>query len=297
MNFARVLLLTSLAFWCASPPATSPATAQEPAPDQLDPLRLNALGAIEKEVERAKGYRSAQARVAVWTAAADALWDFDATKARGLLRDAYAQIDGAAAAPREGEKEVLTSLRTAALRGQLRADLLAVAQRRDPALVDELTREVKGKEDKEQLSALHNEPQVFGSSSPQKRDLARLAARLAATDPAKAVDYAVESLGYGVPQEFNEVFRSLIASDPGAARRLFERATASFVADPSPNLYDAMILSGYLRLIPRPESDARLVRRFLGAALARVKRVREQANQSGSKDEGLRSALFLTLNQ
>ncbi len=58
-----------------------------------------------------------------------------------------------------------------------------------------------------------------------------------------------------------------------------------------------MILSGYLRLIPQPESDTRLVRRFLSASLARVRRVREQATQSGSKDAGLRSALYLTLNQ
>lgn len=293
MIFARGLLAASFLLCCAPGAASS----QGHDPAQLDPLRLSALSVIEREVERAASYRSAQARVVVWTYAADALWDFDAAKAKGLLRDAYKHIDSAAAVPREGERQGVTALRTEALRGRLRAELLAVAQRHDAALVEELTREEEGAEGKEQLSALHNEPQVFGSSSRQKRDLARLAAGLAATDPAKAVDYAVESLGYGVPQEFNEVFRALIAADARAAHRLFERATAYFAADPSNNLYDAMILSGYLRLSPRPEPDTQLVRRFLGAALARVKRVREQANQTGSKDEGLRSALFLTLNE
>lgn len=296
MKIIRGLLAVSLLL-CGATRPSSVAAAQGRAAEQLDPLRWSALNAIEKEVERARSYGQVRARVVVWTSAADALWDFEPAKARSLLRDAYEQVESAAAPARPSEREALRNVRTTALRGQLRADLLLVAQRHDPALVEELTRGAKAEENKEQALAVHNEPQVFGSSSLQKRNLALLAARLAATEPGKAVDYAVESLGYGVPQEFNEVFRALIAADPGAAHQLFERATAYFGADPSPNLYDAMILSAYLRLIPRPEPDTRLVRAFLDAALARIKRVREQSLQPGAGDEGLRSALFLTLNQ
>jgi hypothetical protein len=125
-----------------------------------------------------------------------------------------------------------------------------------------------------------------------------LAARVAQTDPERAVEVAGESLGYGVPYELTDVFRALIANDPRQARRLFEKVVNSMAADTSSNLYDAVIASNYLRLLPEPEPDVALVRRFLSVALDRAARVREQAANGGgsSSDDGLRSALYLTLN-
>ncbi|HEX8336630.1 MAG TPA: hypothetical protein VF621_07860, partial [Pyrinomonadaceae bacterium] len=143
---------------------------------------------------------------------------------------------------------------------------------------------------------LHHEPKVFGSSSFQKRSIATLAARVAQTDPERAVEIAGESLGYGVPHELADVFRALIASDPRQARRLFEKVVNAMAADTSPNLYDAVIASNYLRLLPQPEPDVALVRRFLSVALGRAARVRKQAANGGGSDDGLRSALYLTLN-
>ncbi|HEX8337618.1 MAG TPA: hypothetical protein VF621_12865, partial [Pyrinomonadaceae bacterium] len=112
-----------------------------------------ALGFIEKEVERADGYKQASARIQVWAAAADSLWEFDAARARGLLRDAYKQIDRAAVTALPGESAFLTNLRSSSLQERLRADILAVAHRRDPELVKELTGVVQEK--KEQLAKLH----------------------------------------------------------------------------------------------------------------------------------------------
>ncbi|MCA1634187.1 MAG: hypothetical protein LC802_10960 [Acidobacteria bacterium] len=264
-------------------------------PEQLDALRQTALGAIVKEVERAESYTQASARILVWTAAADALWEFDAEKGRELLRNAYKQIERAAVTPLPGESKFMTSMRASSLQGRLRADILAVAHRRDPELVKELTGAAEEK--KTELISLHNEPKVFGSSSFQKKSIAMLAARVAQTDPERAVELAAESLGYGVPHELTDVFRALIAASPAQARRLFEKVVDSFVADSSPNLFDAMIASSYLRLIPEPEPDVRLVRKFLAAALDRVVRVREQSVNGDKPDEGLRSTLFLSLNQ
>jgi len=268
--------------------------AQAGAPEELDALRQLALGFIEKEVGRADGYKQASARIQVWTAAADALWEFDAARARGLLRDAYKQIDRAAVTALPGESAFLTNLRSSSLQERLRADILAVAHRRDPELVKELTGVVQEK--KEQLVKLHNEPKVFGSSSFQKKSMAMLAARVAQTDPERAVELASESLGYGVPHELTDVFRTLIANDPRQAHRLFEMVVNSMAADASPNLYDAVIASNYLRLLPEPAPDVALVRRFLSVALDRAARVREQAANGGGSDDGLRSALYLTLN-
>lgn len=269
--------------------------AQARAPEELDALRLSALGFIEKEVKRADGYKQASARIQVWTAAADALWEFDAERARGLLRDAYKQIERAAVTPLPGESAFLTNLRSSSLQERLRADILAVAHRRDPDLVKELMGVAQEK--KEQLVKLHNEPKVFGSSSFQKKSMATLAARVAQTDPERAVALAGESLGYGVPHELTDVFRMLIANEPRQAHRLFEMVVNSMAADASPNLYDAVIASNYLRLLPEPENDVALVRRFLSVALDRAARVREQTFSGSNADDGLRSAIYLTLNQ
>lgn len=262
--------------------------------DQLDPLRQLALSVIEREVERADSYSRAGARVLVWTAAADALWEFDAEKARGRLRGAYKQIERAEVTPLPGESKFMTGMRSSALQERLRGDILSVAYRRDPELVKELTGSTAEK--REELVKLHDEPKVFGSSSFQKRSLAALAARVAETDPERAVQLGTESLSYGVPYELTDVFRALIASDPRRAHSLFEQVVASMAADRSTNLYDAAIASTYLRLLPEPEPDVALVRRFLSVALERAARVREQADSGNSQDGGLRSALYGTLN-
>ncbi len=304
MQLLTVLLLVTL---MTSAPLSAPARtlprpegagqkseAQPHAPEQLDPLRQMALSAIEREVERADSYSRASARALVWTAAADALWEFDPEKARGLLRGAYKQIERAEVTPLPGESKFMTGIRSSSLQERLRGDILSVAYRRDPELVKEFTG--SSKEKREELVTLHNEPKVFGSSSFQKKSLAALAARVAETDPERAVQLGAESLGYGVPYELTDVFRALIASDPQRAHRLFEQVVAGMAADTSTNLYDAVIASNYLRLLPEPESDVTLVRRFLSVALERATRVREQANNNGGQDGGLRSALYGTLN-
>lgn len=305
MRLVALLLSAALIgpalFVGVAPPAAAQRPAQDAgvllkAPDALtDPLKYNAFDAIAKEVDRAKEYTQASAKVLVWTAAADAVWDFDPAKSGGLLRDAYAQIGRAKAQAAPGESSAITAARTTALQGRLRAEVLGVAQRHDPSLVSELL--AGRKENQSELQTLHQDPLVFGSSSFQKRGLAQLAARLAPTDPAHAVDYAADSLGYGVPQEIQEVFRALIAADPKSAHELFRRATVSYAADPSPNLYDALFLMSYLRLLPQPEADTRLVRSFLGAAFDRDHRAQEQAAASGGLSPGLRGALVNNLNQ
>lgn len=274
--------------------AQQSAAAQPRVSDQLDPLRQLALSVIEREAERADSYSRAGARILVWMAAADALWEFDAEKARGLLRGAYKQIERAEVMPLPGESKFMTGMRSSALQERLRGDILSVAYRRDPELVKEFTGSTAEK--REELVKLHDEPKVFGSSSFQKRSLAALAARVAETDPERAVQLGTESLGYGVPYELTDVFRALIASDRRRAHGLFEQVVVSMAADRSTNLYDAVIASTYLRLLPEPESDVPLVRRFLSGALERAARVREQADSGGGQDGGLRSALYGTLN-
>lgn len=307
MNLATGLLLLALVNPCVTNGVAACAATQDgqsrmtgsKIPDELsDPLKNSAYHDLVREVERAKNYKEAGARVLVWAAASDALWDFDPAKSRDLLRQAYTHSDRASAVANEGESPAVTAVRTTALQGRLRAEVLGVAQRRDPALVAELLAARGRKEDHKELLSLHQDPLVFGSSSFQKRSLAQLAAKIARTDPARAVEYAADSLGYGVPQEIQEVFRTLISTDLKYARELFERATQVYAADSSPNLYDTLFLLSYLRLLPQPETDTRLARSFLSAAFKRAQQVHEQSlSGANANNAGLRNALFQNLNQ
>lgn len=263
--------------------------------EQVDPKKLQAINIIESEIDRAKKYNHLNDSIRVWTAAADALWNINPQKSRKLLQETYSRIEEALPPERKDENKFATSARIISLRGQLRSDILAVAARRDPTLIKDLVHTVE--EDKNELIANHNEPILFGSSSFQKRSLALLAARLAPTDPKRAVEYATQSLGYGIPEELQDVFRALISVDGGSAHQLFANVTNVFVADTSPNLYDAIILSGYLKWSSKPDSDTALVRRFLQAAFDRISRVQEQSLANGSENEGMNSILVLVINQ
>ncbi|HEX8424450.1 MAG TPA: hypothetical protein VF634_13615, partial [Pyrinomonadaceae bacterium] len=265
----------------------------EGAPD-FDYMRQQAVGVIKREIERAQMYARATNRMRVFTAAADALWELDETRARELIKEAYTQT-GEPSNFEGYNGDALAQYQAALLRGLIRAEILGIVQRRDPGMAKELIGTIK--EDKAQLATLHNDPLAFGSSSPQSRNTMFFAAQLAASEPQRAASLAASSLGYGIPDEIQDVFRALIASDADAARGLFQKGTEVLAADTSNNIYDALILASYLRLIPQPESDRTLVRGFLTVAFNRLSKTRERALAAGQLDQGLRSALFFNLNQ
>ena len=193
---------------------------------------------------------------------------------------------------RENEDSASLNLRTSRLRESLRTEVFSVAQKHDAALFQELLGSIK--ENPKKIAELHNRPEVFGSSSLQKRALVSMALKEVSSDPEKAIDYAVRGLGYGVPEEFGELFKALIVSNRPSASKLFARSTDVFVAEDSTNLYDAVILSSYLRFIPQPEPDTALVRRFLAGAFERMNRVWLANQNSQPKDEMVGGALMMT---
>jgi hypothetical protein len=275
----------------------SPKPGRSTAPDDesAEPLKQQALALLYREIDRAKLYNHTKDRIIVWSRIADVIWDTDADKGRQLLRDAYSLVTDAEASEREGESRISLGLRTAALQEMLRSDVLAVAHKHDPKLLQGLLASFK--ESPKNLSAVHNRPEVFGSSSFQKRALASMAIRLAASEPQKAVDYAIDSLGYGVPQEFGPLFKILADNNRKYAYELFAKTTSIFSNDPSSNLYDAVILSGYLRVIPQPESDTQLVQQFLNSALVRMNNVWKSEQNNQTKDQLIRGALLFASEQ
>lgn len=260
--------------------------------EEAELLRQQAVSLLDKELDRTKSYNQAKDRIIVSSRIADVTWSISSQRATQLLRDAYALLANVKAEARENEDSASLNLRTSRLRESLRTEIFSVAQRHDAALFQELLGTIK--ENPKKIAELHNRPEVFGSSSLQKRALVSMALKEVSSDPEKAIDYAVRSLGYGVPEEFGELFKALIVSNPPSASRLFTRATGVFVAEDSTNLYDAVILSSYLRLIPQPEPDTELVRRFLASALERMNRVWLANQNSQPKDEMVDGALMVT---
>lgn len=271
-----------------------PATAQQLTrkDEEAELLRQQAVGLLDKELDRTKSYNQAKDRIIVSSRIADVTWNINPQRATQLLRDAYALLANVKAETRENEDSAALNLRTSRLRESLRTEVFSVAQKHDAALFQELLGNIK--ENPKKIAELHNRPEVFGSSSLQKRALVSMALKEASSDPEKAIDYAVRSLGYGVPEEFGELFKALIVSNRPSASKLFARSTDVFVVEDSTNLYDAVILSSYLRFIPQPEPDTALVRRFLAGALERMNRVWLANQNSQPKDEMVGGALMMT---
>jgi tetratricopeptide (TPR) repeat protein len=292
MNSLKFYAL-ALAFFLA-PQAFTQSKEQPPGPKaqktiQSQPvkpaeIKRQALDAIDREIARAASYENLRDRISIWTTAADIIWDEDPLKARTLLRDSYALTMQATAEKAPGEKKFMVALKNDGLRRKLKTDILLVAQKHDLKLIKELLDSAEP-EDTKELEELHNSPLTFGTASFSKRQLASFAALLAKTEPKKAVEYALASMGYGVPQEFNDIFRSLLASDPASAKKLFSLATDQYIRENSLNLYDGLILAGYLNLEPVNGQDEDTARRLLDAALSREQRVWSMYSQKVLTDE------------
>jgi hypothetical protein len=262
--------------------------------EQEKQIKEIALSAVGDEIDRAKRFDQMKDRIMVWAAAADVLWDIDSVRAKGLLRDSYALIEQVAATPKDSEKPYMTALRKIALQSRMRGEILSVAQKHDPGFLKELMKDVK--EDPQEVQSNHDQPSVFGSSSFEKQALASLASQLATTDPEKSVQYAINSLGYGVPQEFGEIFKKLIATNPTHAKQLFAKSVEVYSLDNALNLYDAMILTSYLRFLPAPESDTGLVQKLLDTSLRKSQAVLQKALASEKKNMMSINAL-ITVNK
>lgn len=291
------LLLVSPATLAQKTPAPkSPApAAKKPAPPAFtEPQKLDAVNLLVKEIARARFYRRPSHAARVMYEAADVLWDYRDTVAEKALRDAWALTER----PLDDEGKTKGAERdpfaTHQLRTELRTGILAVAERHKPELVKVFLETIEEKT--EDAGASHADPIVFGTGSVREQQLAELALALAPTDPSRAVELASQSLDYGMPSELQGIFKELVASNQSLAHDLFARTVRVFAADVSPNLYDAMFVASYLRVLPRPESDAALVKTFLDAALERLSRQRGQQVSSTDQGTGVRSAMLTVIN-
>lgn len=256
-------------------------------------LRQLAVEAIILEIERAKEYGYLKDRITVWTLAADTIWMTDPAKARKLLRDSYSLTKNAVVVKSDKDSPVGFAIKNDNLQRKLKTDILLIAQKRDEKLVKELV-DLFEKEDSNQLEKTRNSPTLLGSSSFSKRQLAALAVILAKSDPKSALEYAKASLGFGVPFEFAEVLRNLLASNSEYASELFVEGTNNFLADNSLNLYDGLILCGFLNMTQVSGAEMEAAQRLLYGAFQREQRVWQLFQERNLTDQGLPEVIIST---
>jgi hypothetical protein len=279
------------------PPAqktSTPAAKPTPAPAFTDPQKLDAVNLLVREIGRAKFFRRPSHAARVMTEAADVVWDYRDSLAERALRDAWSLTDRPLDDEGKAKGAERDAFSTHALRTELRSNILAVAERHKPALTKELIALIDDKE--EEASVSHNEPLTFGTGSLRAQQLAQLAMQIAPDDPARAAALASDSLAYGMPHELQGIFQVLDVRNQTLAHDLFARAVAVFRADQSPNIYDALFLSAYLRYLPQPEPDTTLVKSFLDASLERMMRLREQQLAANNHETNTRFAMLNALD-
>ncbi|MEP7075576.1 MAG: hypothetical protein ABI878_07165 [Acidobacteriota bacterium] len=243
---------------------------------EMNGLKQFVLDSVRGEIDRDTPYLTDKDRSVFLAEAADVIWDYDREKARDLLRTSYGAADKADTVLSDEESKRFAAIKTDELRRKLKTEVLRVAQKRDLALVVELLDTFEKEDDVDVLTAQHNSPGLFGSSSFKRRQIALLAAAIATSDPKSSVKYAVSSFRYGVPYEINQVFRNLASINVSYSHEVFLKGVDYFMSDDSVNLYDAIILSGYVGTVPTSETDKDLIQQLLKRAFVREQLLLQQ---------------------
>lgn len=195
---------------------------------QADPIREQALLALESVRAESKEYQDETLRVRVKAQIADVLWPLEPERARELLVTAF--------------KEVTTLKADLTTRYALRAEVAAVARRHDPELASSLIARLKEKDagqerlSRDSLERISERGALYLDSA---RDLLRDG------EQARALTFARHSLAEGRSAQLVWFLHELRERDRAAADRLFLDAVGALrqgAADPN----DVLLLGLYL---------------------------------------------------
>lgn len=209
-------------------PALAAFAQEQTLPAQADPLREQALFALENTLTESKGYEDQSLQIRVKAQIADVLWPVEPGRARSLLVTAF--------------KEVATLKADLSARHALRAEVTAVARRHDPELAGSLLARLEATGEKsERLSrdSLERISERGALSLDSARDFLRDG------EQARAVSFARHSFGEGRSAQLLWFLYELRERDRAAADRFFLDAVGALrqgVADPN----DVLLLGLYL---------------------------------------------------
>lgn len=221
-----------------------------------DPLaaqrRATAVSLLTSLADKARDFRDVTLRTRAQARAADALWELDPELARILFRRAW--TDAVAADrdiehQREDDRKAQLAAGGVAMQSappQLRAEVLRLAGRRDPALGEEFLAQLALPQPDEKDSAQAGAGDLPYGISPAELQRLGLALRLLEEgDTARAVQFAVPALSRtSIPSL--KFLSALREKDASTADRLFTALVARASADPSSDANTVSLLSSYV---------------------------------------------------
>jgi hypothetical protein len=263
-TFATLLLLLTLSTHASAqtpaaatpPPAPPRKTERTGKPKgEADPLaaqrRAQAVALLTSLADEAAGFRDETLRARALARTADALWETDKEKARGLFRRAWEAADSA---DREAERKLDEYMNAQLNSGHaamastppdLRAEVLRLAARRDRALGEEMLVQLAKANEAEAAKA------ASGSTdrpwdTPKRMGLARQ--MLEEGDTERALQFAEPALVRADMQSVGFLSK-LREKDAGVADRLYAALVARAEADPAT---DANNVSSFMSYVFTP---------------------------------------------
>jgi hypothetical protein len=246
--------------------AQTPATTPTPAPrkaerprqpkGEADPLaaqrRLQAVALLTSLADEAAGFRDETLRARAQARAADALWETDREKARGLFRRAWEAAD---AADREAQRRMDEEIKAQHARGgpamlstppNLRAEVLRLAARRERALGEELLAQLTKSNEADAATKPTASEATRPADTGERLGLAR--DMLEEGDTERALQFAEPALVRAEMQSIS--FLSLLREkDAVTADRLYAALVARAESDPAS---DANTVSNFASYVFTP---------------------------------------------
>ena len=260
--FSTLLLLLTLSTAAlaqtpaAATPTPTPRKAVRPrAPKgEADPLaaqrRAQAVALLTSLADEAAGFRDETLRARAQARAADALWETDQEKARGLFRRAWEAADSA---DREAQRKLDEEIKAQLARNgtamtstppDLRREVLRRAARRDRALGEEMLAQLaKAAEAEAEAAKPDPDEEIRSGDTSQRLGIAR--ELLAEGDTERALQFAGPALVRADAQTVG--FLSLLREkDAATADRLYAALVARVEADPAADANNVSAFMSYI---------------------------------------------------
>lgn len=224
MNLRKIIPLFTLLLLITESVLAHTIAAQEPAKadeakkaqeaaEKKREVEKKALALVNELIKEAPSLKLAENRIRVQATVADMLWKHDEKRARSLFKQAINDLSEIL----QTDQQVIETRSDSAVvsliqsRTQLRQDILSMLARHDVNLAREFLRATR-------RPSQEAGPTIEGDEEFQWN--MNLAARIAATDPGKALEIAEESLEKGLSHQLLNIIQQLKVKDSASADKL-----------------------------------------------------------------------------
>jgi hypothetical protein len=226
IGLASLLSITGLAQSDGSRPQSTDGEKTGNEASDKKAVEKKALGLLDETLKEAEGLRLPENRIRLQANAADLLWKHNEKRARELFKkamDALSELlleDGADEQP-SGFRAIPEYPLLGQAREQLRQEILQMIGQRDGKLAREFLRATNRSNTAKALAERGLVSNIrHDEYDPELQIELGLAAGIAATDPAQALEIAEESLDRGLAQELAVIVQQLAIKDKAAAGKL-----------------------------------------------------------------------------